>query len=157
MALEIERKFLVKNPPEGFQYMDNERIRQGYTEAGRIREITKGNKARYFVTVKKGKGMVREEEENEVGIEVFEKMWDESGGKTIEKTRYLIPISGTSLKAELDVYGGRCSGLMTCEVEFPDEGAAMAFKPLEWFGREVTDDERYSNRYLSEFGISNVN
>ena len=154
MTLEIERKFLVENAPEGLTYFENEDIRQGYTDAGRIREITKDNSKRYFVTVKKGNGMVREEIENEVNKETFDRMWAESEGKRIEKTRYLIPINGTSLKAELDIYRGECTGLMTCEVEFPDEETARNFQPLGWFGKEVTDDERYSNRRLAEFGIA---
>ena len=35
------------------------------------------------------------------------------------------------------------------EVEFPDEESAKAFNPPEWFGEEVTFDDRFKNNYLA--------
>ncbi len=68
--------------------------------------------------------------------------------RQIEKTRYDIVING-SLTAELDIYHGNLAGLLTVEVEFSSLEEAYDFKPLDWFGEEVTEDARYSNSYLA--------
>jgi len=51
------------------------------------------------------------------------------------------------------VYAGDLDGLLTAEVEFPDEASARAFVAPEWLGRDVTDDPRYGNRVLAVDGI----
>ncbi len=58
-----------------------------------------------------------------------------------------------TLTVEVDVYAGDLEGLLTAEVEFPDEATAREFSAPEWLGRDVTDDERYANRALAVNGI----
>ena len=67
------------------------------------------------------------------------------------KTRYLIPLDG-GLTAEVDVYEGTLDGLLTAEVEFPDEAAAHAFAAPQWMGEDVTGDKRYANQRLATDG-----
>jgi CYTH domain-containing protein len=55
-------------------------------------------------------------------------------------------------QAEVDEYRGDLSGMVVAEVEFPDDGAAGAFEPPGWFGREVTDNPAYKNRRLATDG-----
>ena len=45
------------------------------------------------------------------------------------------------------------AGLLLCEVEFDDQAQAGAFVPPQWFGVDVTEDERYKNKSLAENGI----
>jgi Uncharacterized protein conserved in bacteria len=53
------------------------------------------------------------------------------------------------LVVEIDIYQGRHAGLVVAEVEFPDRVTCRRFKPLSWFGREVTGEKRYSNVRLA--------
>lgn len=61
----------------------------------------------------------------------------------INKKRYHILEDGIHI--ELDEFLDRHSGLMIAEVENPPEN----FIKPEWFGREITDDHKYSNVSLS--------
>jgi len=38
------------------------------------------------------------------------------------------------------------------EVEFDSDDAADDFEPPDWFGDEVTEDNRYTNSSLARFG-----
>jgi hypothetical protein len=41
-------------------------------------------------------------------------------------------------------------------VEFAADGEARAFRPLEWFGPEVTADPRYTNQSIALRGLDEV-
>jgi len=100
------------------------------------------------MTVKKGRGRTRREEEIPVESAQFERLWPLTEGRRIEKVRYLIPSQG-GLTIELDIYANELDGLCTAEVEFDSEARADAFEPPQWFGPEVTDDPRYRNARLA--------
>ncbi|MCI9541193.1 MAG: hypothetical protein HFG39_09075 [Lachnospiraceae bacterium] len=70
-------------------------------------------------------------------------------GKVITKKRYRIP-EKSSLMIELDIFEGDLEGLIMAEVEFPDKETANAYRPPEWFGKEVTFDKTYHNSNLSK-------
>ena len=57
--------------------------------------------------------------------------------------------AGGELVAEIDVFGGALDGLVLVEVEFDDLPAAERFAPPDWFGRELTDDARWSGAALA--------
>ncbi len=80
-------------------------------------------------------------------------MWPATMGKRLEKTRYKIPYGSHII--ELDIFEGRDAGNMLAEVEFDTQSIACSFDPLvpDWFGREVTEDMRYSNAYISDHGF----
>ena len=103
------------------------------------------------LTVKSAGGRTRVEEELEIDVERFARLWPLTAGRRLEKTRYEIP-AGDGLTIELDVYGGSLAGLLVAEVEFDSEDAADAFYGPGWFGREVTDDSRYRNQRLAHEG-----
>ena len=105
---------------------------------------------RSTLTVKRGQGLVRHEEEIAIGRERFDRLWPLTAGRLIEKARHLLPVDGATL--ELDVYGGDLAGLMVAEVEFDSVEASEAFVPPPWLGEEVTGDERYANRTLAVDG-----
>ena len=81
----------------------------------------------------------------------FEAAWPYTDGRRIEKTRHRIPFGDHVI--ELDVFGGELDGLVIAEVEFASAEAMAAFHPPEWFGRELTDDGRYTNASLALHGL----
>ena len=150
---EIERKFIVTEPPPGLAGYSYEAIRQGYlaldpdgTEV-RIRE--KGN--RFFQTVKSSGNLQRREVEVPLTRAQFEALWPLTEGRRVEKTRYAIAFEGHVI--ELDVYDGALAGLLTAEVEFASLEASAVFQPPPWLGREVTEDKRYKNKNLAVSGV----
>jgi len=151
MNIEIERKFLVENPP-GLENFSSEEILQGYlliTDEKEIRIRKKGNN--YYQAVKVGRGLKRQEIEREIGMFQFEDTWPETEGRRIVKRRYMIYYD--AMLIELDVYSGNLTGLITAEVEFKSEEESRLFEPPPWFGPEVTNDDRYKNKNLAVFGI----
>ena len=152
-AIEIERKFLVAEPPSDLERWPSTAIEQGYLaitdDRPEVRVRRRGGRA--FLTVKAGAGRVRVEEEIEIEPDRFERLWPLTEGLRIEKTRYEIEADG-GLVIELDVYTGDLAGLVVAEVEFDSETAAEAFAPPEWFGADVTEDVRYKNQRLARDG-----
>jgi len=149
MADEIERKFLVNELPPEIDFYPHSEIIQGYlmiTDNGvEVRLRKKGG--RCFHTVKSGSGLVRKEAEKEINEAEFVKQWPATEGKRIEKVRSEIEYEEHLI--ELDIYSGDLAGLVVAEVEFESEEESSHFEPPEWFGEEVTDDERYKNKNLA--------
>jgi adenylate cyclase len=148
--VEIERKFLVPEPPPSLEQSQSTRIEQGYIAiAGDGTEVRiRRRNGTAALTVKSGSGESRLEEEFEIDVERFARLWPLTEGRRIEKARHLIPAGG-GLTIELDVYSGALTGLMVAEVEFGSEEEADAFEPPEWFGSEVTYDARLKNQRLA--------
>jgi adenylate cyclase len=149
-GIEIERKFLVHEPPGDLDRHPSTAIEQGYlaiADDGTEVRIRRRD-ASATLTVKSGGGRSRVEEELEIDAQRFERLWPLTEGRRIEKRRYEIP-AGDGLTVELDVYDGALGGLVVAEVEFDSEDAAERFSGPDWLGPEVTDDERYKNRRLA--------
>jgi adenylate cyclase len=147
---EIERKFLVSAIPDDAG--PGTRILQGYLPITRedteLRVRRKGDQT--VLTVKRGRGLDRGEQEVAISAEVFETLWPLTEGRRIEKTRYELPHGDATI--ELDEFGGELEGLLVAEVEFDSSQASAVFEKAEWLGRDVTDDPAYSNRMLAERG-----
>lgn len=148
---EIERKFLVKKLPSDLSTRENHSIVQSYVSTNPTIRIRKWDDS-YILTIKSSGIIKREEYEMNITEEQFENLKKKTEGNIVSKTRYIIPLED-GLKAELDIYDGDLSGFMNVEVEFPDDKGALLFTPPDWFGREVTQDKRYTNASLSKFGI----
>jgi adenylate cyclase len=150
--VEIERKFLVDRLPELGEH-ESVPIEQGYLAlaTGGGAEVRLRRKAHHrLLTIKGGTGEVRVEEELELGRERFDSLWPLTEGRRVSKTRHLIPDGERTI--ELDLYRGELDGLATAEVEFLSEADADRYSPPDWFGREVTGDERYLNESLATAG-----
>ena len=147
--MEIERKFLVREPPLYLGGCASDRVEQGYValdgNAVEVRVRRRGGRA--TLTVKQGSGHARLEEEIALGRARFERLWELTDGRRLEKVRHLVPVGNATV--ELDVYGGGLAGLVVAEVEFDSEERAEAFAGPEWLGRDVTDDPRYKNQRLA--------
>lgn len=152
MALEIEKKYLVETIPFDLSQFPRQEIMQGYllSTPESSRRVRRKNDKFYF-TEKSGKGIVRTENEYEITEEEFIKYWEETNHKRVSKTRYLIPHDKYTI--ELDIYHEKLAGLLTAEVEFPDEKEAMEFVPPEWFGKDVSTEAEYRNSVLAEKGL----
>ena len=152
MPREIERKFLLEEPPPGLEGRERVEIEQGYlaiSDDVEVRVRRAGD--RRTLTVKRGAGESREEVEVALSAEALEALWPACGSARLEKRRYLVPL-GDGLRAEVDVYGGPLDGLRVVEVEFPGSAEARAFEAPSWFGREVTGERRFANRALAVDG-----
>ncbi len=153
MAIEIERKFLVHRLPEHFDNHGGKIIHQGYlitTEEG-IELRVRQKQDRFYQTLKKGEGLSRTEIEIELTKNQFDQLWPHTKGRRVFKTRYKVPVG--DFMAELDRFADQLSGLLLVEVEFDSIKSSSDFTPPDWFGTEVTEDKRYKNKYLAEYGI----
>ncbi len=141
--MEIERQFLVKTIPA--LPSEYESLRQGYVALLPEIRIRQNGDDRYTLTVKRGAGLVREELETDISQEEFDSLAMRLCPDTlmIEKRRYRLP-PADGYTAELHVHDGHLAGFSYVEVEFPTEAAAISFEPPSWFGREVTEDVRFS-------------
>jgi adenylate cyclase len=149
--MEVERKFLVPEPPELDGTVSDE-IEQGYLAIGDEEEVRLRRKGdRLLLTAKRGSGLARDEAELELDREAFERLWPLTEGRRLHKRRHVIPFDGREI--ELDVYAGDLEGLVVAEIEFPSEEEAKGFDPPAWLGEDVTGDSRYLNETLATRGI----
>jgi len=148
---EIERKWLIRRLPESSLGEPLE-ILQGYIavtpNGNEVRLRMKGG--RYFLTVKTSGNQVRGETEIELQRDEFEVLWPATEGARLHKNRYNLRYRGFTI--EVDIYAETLSGLVIAEVEFGSEQEAAAFEPPEWFGEELTMDNRYKNKNLAMYG-----
>lgn len=150
---EIERKFIIRSivfPLDNYPF---ENIRQGYLVTCRD-----GNEARvrqkgehYFLTIKKGAGLERQETEITISQAQFEKLYLATADERLEKRRYVIQDENCVI--ELDIFEGKLKGLMLAEVEFKSVDDSKAYRVPTWFDKEVTEDERFANRNLAKHGL----
>ena len=73
-------------------------------------------------------------------------------GSRIEKTHHSI-VSDDGVIILFDEFDGSLAGLIIAEVEFGCDADMNNYKPPEYFGREVTDDRRYSGGELATVGL----
>lgn len=149
MALEIERKFLVKDSSFRKIAINSSTIRQAYISDkvnGTVRIRVRDDKA--YLTIKgENHGSIRSEWEYEIPVSDAEEMAAElTGGWSIDKVRYIVMADG--LRWEIDEFHGRNEGLVLAEVELPSPDAPYSTPPF--IGKEVTGDARYYNSVLAK-------
>lgn len=150
--MEIERKFLVKKVPDNLETFRKKRISQGYISTSPTIRIRQSDEE-HILTVKGGGQLSREEFEISVTAEEYANLLKKVETRLIEKDRYLISLNN-GLTAELDIYHGFLEGFTTVEVEFNTVCDAEGFTAPEWFGEDVTYDNRYSNSSLARYGLT---
>ena len=145
---EIERKWLITKLPEDIKTCPSKEYVQGYLCGHPVVRVRREGDA--FVLTYKGEGLMkREEYELSLNSDAFEHLLKKCDGRIIRKQRHFIPIEGTELTIELDIYKDELAGLMTAEVEFPTEEAAKSFEAPSWFGRDVSLCHEYKNSSLA--------
>jgi adenylate cyclase len=147
MALEIERKFLLKNANWRSLAGKSTRIAQGYLNAEPERTVrvrVKGDSG--FLTIKgKNDGISRLEFEYPIPVaDALDLL--KLCPNVLDKTRHLVEIDGQTF--EIDEFHGLNSGLIVAEIELESETAS--YPQPDWLGEEVSGDARYYNSALSE-------
>jgi adenylate cyclase len=153
MGIEIERKFSLAGAPDWLGDCEATRIEQGYLaiegEGGTEVRLRRRD-GETVLTVKRGSGRTRTEEEIDLEPEQFEALWPLTEGRRVAKMRYLVPNEAGDI--EVDVFEDELAGIVTAEIEFDSEAASDAFEPADWLGAEVTGDDRYANETLAIHG-----
>ena len=143
--MEIERKFLVREPPADLDLYPVEHIEQGYLAVDEngteLRIRRSGGKAK--LTLKQGSGLVRTEEELTLTRARSDRLWPLTEGRRIVKARYRVPHEEATI--EVDVYAARHAGLVVAEVEFGSVSKSEAFEPPAWLSR-APDRRRPASR-----------
>ena len=148
MALEIERKFLVRGEFKS-SAVSSSHIIQGYLckESGRtVRVRIRDDKA--YLTIKGPSfdgGLSRFEWEKEIPVGDARELMKLSISPIIDKRRFLVPYEGHTF--EVDEFYGDNEGLTMAEVELSDQKEIFA-RP-EWLGEELTGDKRFYNSHLA--------
>jgi CYTH domain-containing protein len=147
--IERERRFLVATLPPSLP--PGSPIEQGYLTTDPVSVRVRRQENRFTLTIKTGSGLARTEIERDLSADEFDALWAVADDLRIEKRRHRVPV-GDGHVAELDLFDGALAGRRIVEVEFDSDDAARAFEPPEWFGREVTEDRRFTNSSLARKG-----
>ena len=154
MAIEIERKFLLKNNDWRALVHRQIRIVQAYLNDTKAIEEHREHcsvRVRIFgqdanLNIKSRElGAKRQEFEYSIPLADAESLMALSCKGMIDKTRHLVQ-HGAHLW-EIDEFVGDNSGLIVAEIELSDENEQFALP--EWIGIEVTQQLRYYNMALS--------
>ncbi|WPL19082.1 CYTH domain protein [Thiorhodovibrio winogradskyi] len=148
MAIEIERKFLIKDDSWRARVESESHIRQGYLSGdARLTLRVRVRDDQAFLTLKGAtKGIARSEFEYGIPPADAEAMLAEfAQGPLIDKRRYLVREGGWLW--EVDEFAGENQGLVLAEIELPS--AEQSFPRPDWLGAEVSDDPRYFNASLA--------
>lgn len=149
---EIERKFLLREKPaELLAGVTGQRILQGYLLSGETELRIRERAGTCTMTVKRGSGLERFEQECTIPQEQFAMLWPLTAGQRIEKVRYVVPLGG--LNYEIDIFEGELAPLMVLEIEFDHVDASREFTVPDFVEREVTEDKAYKNAALALKGL----
>ncbi|WP_396211405.1 CYTH domain-containing protein [Flavobacterium sp.] len=147
--IEIERKFLVTSFEFKNEAYAKKSIIQGYLSSNPERMVRiRTNGKDGFITIKgKGNksGMSRFEWEKMIPLEEATALLKLCEEGAIEKIRYEVKVGDHVY--EVDEFFGENEGLVMAEIELESEDEV--FKKPSWLGKEVTNDEKYYNAYLS--------
>ncbi|MDP3856305.1 MAG: CYTH domain-containing protein [Stagnimonas sp.] len=148
MAIEIERKFLVRNDGWRAQVQKSIPMRHGYLAPlggkASVRVRVEGEVGKLNVKAAKV-GMSRAEYEYEIPAAEAEEMLASLCSGLILKTRHYLRLGPHVW--EIDVFEGDNAPLIVAEIELGAEDET--FDKPEWLGREITEDRRYYNHALS--------
>lgn len=157
MAVEIERKFLLKNAAWKSLATKTLVIKQGYLQSG----LDKSQKSSVRIRISNELAtinvksvdliMVRQEFEYPIPLADAQQMLRTlCDDVVVEKTRYHVPYANHLW--EVDVFAGKNTGLQMAEIELAD--IDESFELPDWIGEEVTNDGRYYNIYLLKHAYS---
>ncbi len=150
MAVEIERKFLVKNHLFKSESSRSYSIEQGFLNSDKNRVVrVRIKEDKGYLTIK-GKtnksGLSRFEWEKEIDLREAKDLLLLCEKHVIQKRRFEVE-SGKHC-FEIDVFFGQNEGLVIAEVELDSEEEAFV-KP-SWLGKEVTGQPKFYNSELSK-------
>ena len=148
MALEIERKFLVKDESYKLMAFSSSCIAQGYICSARGRTVrVRIRNEKGYLTIKgpsEEGGLSRYEWEKEIPLEEAKELMKICEPGMIDKTRYLVASGNHTF--EVDEFYGDNEGLVIAEVELKHENES--FEKPSFIGEEVTGIVKYYNSFL---------
>ena len=145
--MEIERKYLLGEIPEGLNLNDKHSISQGYISNDPVVRIRKYDDE-YILTIKSRGLIERIEIEKPLSYQEFSELSTMVRGNLIEKDRYKIPLDdGYTL--ELDVFHGIYEGLIIAEIEYESIEKAESYKAPGYLYCDVSEYPEYQNSSLS--------
>lgn len=167
MAQEIERKYLALIAGD-IAPQRTRIIESGYISAQdpevRIARY-RGVFGSYQITVKKGKGLTREEivvdVDDEKGLALFN-LTDQKVAKVRDDIPTVIPAryrrdDGTPGLWEVDTYLGRLQGLTVAEIELPSASSAVPEAPKGVvLLKEVTENSLFKNKALATLSSEGI-
>lgn len=151
--MEIERKFIFND--KFFNYDLNliphyeiEQYYLSFTPEIRLRKRV-GEDTNCFITIKSVGGLSRNEFEEAIPIELFDRLKEKRVSKIISKTRFVLNLDGYSF--EIDYYKDHLEGLKVVEIEFQSLSDSDCFNPnYSWISDEITENLKYKNSNLSK-------
>ena len=149
MAIEIERKFLLRSNEWRASAIGSARLRQAYLaqDGGLSTRVRLIDATAATLTIKSRKaGLKRLEFEFPIPVADAEALLALRQGAIIEKVRHNVPWHGQ--RWEIDVFEGNNAGLVIAEIELGHE--LDTFELPAWLGAEVTHEERFYNSSLAK-------
>lgn len=154
MALEIERKFLIRRPDVSSLTGEVWEIEQTYLtaergETRRLRRVVSNGTERFFFTEKRRvTAITRIENEREITRGEYDSLMTERDGElnTIRKTRIRIPDGKRVWEVDLFPFWDDRAFL---EIELESEDEVFSLPPFAELIREVTHEKKYTNRSLA--------
>ena len=148
MAVEIERKFLVRNDDWRKLAVRTKHICQGYLgrEGGLSTRVRIVDNRDAKLTVKSGRASLRRLEfEYPIPLADAEQLLSLRHGELISKVRHIVPWQG--LTWEIDEFQGDNAGLVIAEIELDHETQSLDLP--HWTGAEITGQAAYYNSSLA--------
>lgn len=144
MELEIERKFLLKKDFDinNISCKQKKEIKQGYLISDINFRVRIVNDQIGYITYKEGSGLIREEYETEIPLDMAIKLFEKSI-KSLIKTRFLYEYKGKLW--ELDYFPKY--NLWLAEIELKSDNEE--FEIPSFIKKEVTSISKYSNQKLA--------
>jgi len=144
LAIEIERKFTIKNESWRKQVSKSQRYIQGYlagNERTSVRIRVAGESAN--INIKSATlGIFRQEYEYPIPLQDAEKMLADLCEKpVIDKVRHFVNYANKVW--EIDEFNGENEGLIVAEIEL--NNIDEQFELPDWADKDVSDDKRYYN------------
>lgn len=151
MALEIERKFLMKEFPSDLELIREVDIWQGYVsiepEVRIHRAKDRNTGIENFRLTIKGDGMLtRTEIKTDIDTDFYRESLGLMSGEVIYKD-YRSYRLGDYILEVCHVDPGRDSEFIYAEIEFESEEAANKFIKPDFLGEEVTNDHQYKMKH----------
>ena len=152
MALEIERRFLVRGEEWRLIAEKGKGLRQGYLASSvggwtiRVRIIAQ--EEAWLTLKKQAKGIANHEFEYLIPLHEAESIWELITHK-LTKTRYELNLKGGNWV--VDTFHGKNSSLVIAEVELSTD--KENFQKPTWCGEEITGQYQWSNASLAEKSI----
>lgn len=147
MAIEIERKFLLRSDAWRTAVHRSQYLAQGYLGGTRCSVRVRIAADAAWLNLKSlHKGHSRLEFEYPIPLADARHILGElADGPVVSKTRHLVTVGAHCF--EIDEFDGDNAGLIVAEVEL--QAIDEEFERPPWLGLEVTDDARYYNVNLA--------